>query len=109
MLTLATTVAAPILESVADKYGAYSFGLVAVCVLLMVLGILWLKIFAPTYAMHLEIAKANAQVTANLAAMASTLERAMTETKHVANRNQEVLDRLRRLEDQQDTNSDKEN
>jgi hypothetical protein len=83
----------------ASKYGEYGFGVVAVCVLVTVLGLVWKKVFEPTFALQLKIAESNAQITANLSTTASTLERAMTETRHVATRNQEVLERLRMLED----------
>lgn len=83
----------------AAKYGEYGFGVVAVCVLVTVLGLVWKKVFEPTFALQLKIAESNAQITANLSTTASTLERTMTETKHVASRNQDMLDRLQRLEE----------
>lgn len=86
------------IKAFADHYGAFAFGVVAVCILLLVLSAIWLKVFKPTLDVQLKIAEQNALSTNNIAATAACLQLSLVESKAIAERQADILRRLERLE-----------
>lgn len=86
------------IKAFTDQYGAFGFGIVAVCLLLLVISSIWQRVIKPTIDVQFKIAEQNALSTHNISVTAQSLQMSLTQSINIADRQDDILRRLERLE-----------